>query len=121
MPKLGRSLAGLLGHGLQWPMHLGLKGTLVVLAREYLVKAFHAHENRERISTHCVFRLERRTAWNSEARAQHTQYASPASNYTTRTVPQSRPTDQPSNRPYRGPKHSEPLNENEFKKPILIL
>jgi hypothetical protein len=47
----------------------------------------------EMISTHCVMRLERRTAWNSEARAQHTQYASPASNYTTRTVPQSRPTD----------------------------
>ena len=47
----------------------------------------------ERISTYCVMRLERRTAWNSEARAQHTQYASPASNYTTRTVPQSRPTD----------------------------
>ena len=55
----------------------------------------HEFENfsTERISTHCVMRLERRTAWNSEARAQHTQYASPASNYTTRTVPQSRPTD----------------------------
>ena len=55
----------------------------------------HEFENSsaERILTHCVMRLERRTAWNSEARAQHTQYASPASNYTTRTVPQSRPTD----------------------------
>ena len=62
---------------------------------EYLKKVMHEFENpsAERISTHCVMRLERRTAWNSEARAQHTQYASPASNYTTRTVPQSRPTD----------------------------
>ena len=65
------------------------------LVFQHLKKIMHEFENSspEMILTYCVMRLERRTAWNSEAREQHTQYASPVSNYTTRTVPQSQPTD----------------------------
>ena len=71
-----------------WDISCHFKGP----TRKMLTVDENRNGSTDRISTYCVMRLERRTAWNSEARAQHTQYASPASNYTTRTVPQSRPT-----------------------------